>query len=79
MNGKEKDDEVMGVGNSLDFGARNYDSITGRWMTLDLLAAKYPGWSPYHFGYNNPIITIALNGEENIVVEGNQVSIEQKK
>jgi len=32
FNGKEKDDEVKGSGNSLDFGARMYDSRLGRWI-----------------------------------------------
>ena len=30
FNGKENDDEIKGVGNSLDFGARMYDSRLGR-------------------------------------------------
>jgi len=33
FNGMEKDDEVKGEGNSLDFGARIYDPRVGRWMS----------------------------------------------
>jgi len=32
FNGKEKDDEVKGNGNSYDFGARIYDPRIGRWL-----------------------------------------------
>jgi RHS repeat-associated protein len=41
FNGQEKDDEVKVEGNSLDFGARIYDSRLGRWLSLDPLQAKY--------------------------------------
>jgi RHS repeat-associated protein len=42
FNGMEKDDEVKGVGNSLDFGARIYDSRLGRWLSVDPLSYKFP-------------------------------------
>jgi hypothetical protein len=45
--------------------------IVSRWLSKDPLAAKYPSYSPYHFGYCNPIITIDPDGRENIVVIGN--------
>lgn len=67
---QEMDNEIKGTGNSIDFGARMYDSRLGRWMACDPKGAKYPGWSPYHFGYCSPIITIDPNGEENIVLIG---------
>lgn len=51
-----KDNEMKGIGNSLDFGARMYDSRLGRWLSLDPLAAKSPGVSSYNFCFNNPII-----------------------
>jgi RHS repeat-associated protein len=56
FNGKEKDDELKGEGNSLDFGGRIYDSRLGRWLSLDPTEAKYPGLSPYVFSYNSPLI-----------------------
>jgi RHS repeat-associated protein len=55
FNGMEKDDEVKGVGNSLDFGARIYDPRLGRWLSLDPIAQKYPFASPYNFALNTPI------------------------
>jgi RHS repeat-associated protein len=55
FNGKEKDDEVKGSGNSIDFGARIYDSRLGRWLSLDPLQKKYPNLSPYNCVENNPI------------------------
>ena len=52
FNGMEKDDEVKGLGNSLDFGARMYDPRLGRWLSLDPLQQKYPFASPYNFALN---------------------------
>lgn len=36
----EKDNEVKGSGNSLDFGARIYDSRLGKWLSTDPLQTK---------------------------------------
>ncbi|MDX2172135.1 MAG: RHS repeat-associated core domain-containing protein, partial [Bacteroidota bacterium] len=72
FNGKEKDNEMKGDGNSYDFDARIYDPRLGRWLATDPRQIKYPSLSPYHFGYNNPIITIDPNGMENIVVTGGE-------
>ncbi|MBS1944432.1 MAG: RHS repeat-associated core domain-containing protein, partial [Bacteroidetes bacterium] len=56
FNGQEKDDEMYGsTGNSYDFGARMYDPRVGRWLSIDLMAAKEPGWSPYRPFFCNPI------------------------
>src|SRR5690606_14874858 len=64
FNGMEKDNEMKGIGNSLDFGARMLDSRLGRWLSLDSLAAKYPGLSPYNFVANSPIRFIDPDGKE---------------
>ena len=63
FNGMEKDDEVKGGGNSLDFGARMYDSRLGKWLSIDPLAAKYPYLSPFNYVANNPIIYIDPDGK----------------
>jgi RHS repeat-associated protein len=60
----EKDDEVKGSGNSLDFGAREYDPRLGRWFARDPQFKKYPDISPYAFAGNNPIYLIDPDGEE---------------
>ena len=64
FNGMEKDDEVKGSGNSLDFGARLYDPRIGRWTAVDPLAAKYPDLSPYNGMGNNPVMFIDADGRE---------------
>jgi len=52
--GKERDDEF---GINLDYsGARSYDWLTGRWISVDPLALKYPSLSPYAYAANNPVI-----------------------
>jgi RHS repeat-associated protein len=55
FNGMEKDDEVKGSGNHYTTEWRQYDPRLGRWMSLDPAMAKYAGWSPYSFSFNNPI------------------------
>jgi RHS repeat-associated protein len=56
FNGKQKDDELYGDGNAYDFDARMYDPRIGRWLSVDNEAAKGPGWSPYNFAMNRPIM-----------------------
>jgi RHS repeat-associated protein len=64
FNGKENDNEVKGTGNSVDFGARMYDSRLGRWLSIDKLSAKFPNESNYIFGSNNPIIYLDFDGND---------------
>ena len=63
FNGKEKDDELKGEGNSLDFGARVYDSRLGRFLSLDPLMKDYPMMTPYCYAANNPIRLVDIGGE----------------
>ena len=49
--GKERDNET-----NLDyFGARYYESSSGRWLQADPLANKYPGWSSYNYAKDDPL------------------------
>ncbi|MFT4662642.1 MAG: RHS repeat-associated protein [Patiriisocius sp.] len=59
----EKDDEVAGGGNSLDFGARTYDPRIGRWKSPDPKFYLQPDWSPYKAFYNSPLIFVDPEGE----------------
>ncbi len=45
------------------FGARYYDSNIALWMSVDPMADKYPGWSPYNYCANNPIILVDPDGK----------------
>jgi len=38
-----------------DFGARWYDACLGRWTSVDPLAELAPDWTPYRYGFNNPL------------------------
>ena len=67
FNGKENDNEVKGSGNSIDFGARIYDSRVGRWLSVDPLQSKYPDLSPYNFAGNSQITFYDPNGKEIII------------
>lgn len=63
----EKDDELKGIGNSYDFGARMLDPRVGRWFAPDPLESNFPFESPYVFASNNPIIYIDSEGERKIL------------
>ncbi len=45
-------------------GARFYDSETGKFLSLDPLASKYPGLSDYNYVAGNPIIFIDEDGRK---------------
>jgi len=44
------------------FGARYYDPHISLWMSVDPLAEKYPGWSPYNYTLNNPLKSVDPDG-----------------
>lgn len=62
-NGKEKDNEMKGNNNSLDFGARIYDPRVSRFLSQDPLRKNFPSVSPFIYATNNPITYIDKNGE----------------
>jgi RHS repeat-associated protein len=92
FNGKENDNEVKGIGNSVDFGARIYDGRLGRFLSIDPLAQKFPSESNYSYAGNSPIffidnegkkkttylVTLLENGKINIQVQVNHRAIALK-
>lgn len=64
FNGQEKDDEVKGAGNSIDYGMRIYDPRLGRFLSVDAIGDKFPWYTPYQFAGNTPIQAVDLDGNE---------------
>jgi len=60
-NGKMFQDE-LGL-DWLDYGARMYDAVLGRFMAVDRFAEKYYELSLYQYVANNPICNIDVNGD----------------
>ena len=48
----------------LDYGARLYDPVIGRWMQQDPMATKYPHLSPYNFCGDNPVNYVDPDGRK---------------
>jgi len=63
-NGKEKDDEIKGEANSLDYGFRIYDPRVGKFLSVDPLFRDFPWNSTYAFAENRPIDGVDLEGLE---------------
>ena len=60
FSGKERDEET---GFSY-FGARHYNPSLSIWLSVDPMADKYPGLSPYTYCANNPVKLVDPNGRE---------------
>ena len=54
--------------NWYDYGARHYDAVLGRFMTVEPLAEKYYSESLYTYCYSNPINCIDPNGKDGIYI-----------
>jgi len=70
FNGKEKDDEIKGNGNSINFKYRMHDPRIGRFFAVDPLFRDYPWNSPYAFSENEVIDAIELEGLEKYKLNG---------
>jgi RHS repeat-associated protein len=62
--GQEKDDEIKGQGNSLNYEYRMHDPRIGRFFAVDPLEGSYPWNSPYAFSENMVIHAVELEGLE---------------
>ena len=62
--GQEKDDEIKGEGNSLNYTFRMHDPRVGRFFAVDPLFLKFPWNSNYAFSENRVINGIELEGLE---------------
>jgi RHS repeat-associated protein len=72
FNGKEKDDEFSGEGNSYDFGARIYDGRLGRWASVDRDVKIYPSLSSYCFVGNS--VNMFVDPDGNGIKPANRAS-----
>ena len=68
--GQERDDEVKGEENSVNFSYRMHDSRVARFFTRDPLAFEYPHNSPYAFSENRVIDAFELEGLESVCFNG---------
>ena len=64
FNGQERDDEVIGEGNSVSFKYRIHDTRLGRFLSIDPLSAKYAFNSPFAFAENKVGFGRELEGLE---------------
>jgi RHS repeat-associated protein len=62
--GQEKDNELKGDGNSLNYTFRMHDPRVGRFFAVDPLFKDYPWNSPYAFSENRVIDGVELEGLE---------------
>jgi len=62
--GQEKDDEVKGENNSVNYKYRMHDPRVGRFFAVDPLAMEYPYNGPYNFSENRVIDGLELEGLE---------------
>src|SRR5690606_10791223 len=58
----ERDDELKGSGNSLNFTLRMYDPRLGRFFAPDPYESEYPSFSTYSFVGNSPIMNVEVDG-----------------
>jgi RHS repeat-associated protein len=62
--GQEKDNEIKGEGNSVNYTYRMHDPRLGRFFAVDPLSRQYPWYSSYQFSGNRVIDAIEFEGKE---------------
>ncbi|WP_338356625.1 RHS repeat-associated core domain-containing protein [Yeosuana marina] len=62
--GQEKDDEIKGKNNSINYKYRVHDPRLGRFFAVDPLSSKYPHNSSYAFSENTVVNAVELEGLE---------------
>jgi len=68
--GQERDDEVKGEGNSVNYKYRMHDPRVGRFFAVDPLASSFPWNSVYAFSENKVINAVELEGLESCEING---------
>src|SRR5690606_14704795 len=68
--GQERDNEIKGEGNSVNYKYRMHDPRLGRFFAIDPLVKKYPHNGPYNFSENRVIDGRELEGLEVFLVNG---------
>jgi RHS repeat-associated protein len=76
--GQEKDDELKGEGNSLNYTFRIHDPRVGRFFATDPLEKEYPWYTPYQFSGNKVIAYIELEGLEEKPSDANSKEVKNK-
>ena len=66
--GQEKDNEIKGEGNSLNYTFRMHDPRVGRFFATDPLEFKFQHNSPYAFSENKVINSVELEGLEHATI-----------
>ncbi len=61
-------DEETGIA-IIHMNARGMDPAIGRMLQVDRMHEKYPAYTPYHYGANNPLFYVDMTGDT-IVVAG---------
>ena len=76
--GQERDDEIKGKGNSLNYTYRMHDPRLGRFFAVDPLFRDYPWYTPYQFSGNKVIAFVELEGLEEASYAEKQTSSSSK-
>ncbi len=76
--GQERDDEVKGEGNSVNFSYRMHDPRVGRFFVVDPLALKFPWNSSYAFSENRLIDALEIEGLESVIYSIKRIYVDGK-